>query len=411
MASTAETVAHRMAAPPPATALPYELRSRPPWKRWLGAVLFLAAAFAISVLLREQITRTLFVFFFGAIALTAWYSGLMPSLVVVAASILLTNYYLIEPVGSIRLDADTFVMSLMVSSIAVFISYLTSALASTREALAMHAEQLQEQAGELEAQVEESQMLTEELEATNVELEEVAENAQAANQAKGKFLAVMSHELRTPLNAIIGYADLLHSGVSGPINETQMTQLSRIRASSFHLLDLIQDVLSFSRIEAGREELRLGDIDVQQIVRDALTYVEEECRRKGLVASIAVPEENLVMITDPARLRQILLNLLTNACKFTESGSVHLAVARDREDVTFTVSDTGPGIAQEHLELIFEPFTQVDQSMTRQKGGAGLGLPVSRRLAHLLGGELLVDSVAGRGSTFTLRLPLHARLK
>ena len=383
---------------------------RSPVKRWLAAVIFVLAGLAVSLLLRDYISQAVFVFFFGAIALSAWFSGLAPALFATIVSLLLANYFLVEPRGVVSITPDVIVMMLALGSMATFISWLTNSLEESKDALAMHAEQLEEQARELEAQMEESQMLTEELEATSVEMEEAAVRAEAASRAKTDFLAVMSHELRTPLNAIVGYSDLLQTGVSGPLTETQRTQLSRIRSSSFHLLDLIQDVLSFSRIEAGREELRIADVEVQQLARDAHSYIEQQCMEKGLQQVVRVPEERVVMITDPAKVRQILLNLLNNACKFTDSGTVDLLVSREGEDVLFAVKDTGPGVAREHLEMIFEPFTQVDQSTTRQKGGAGLGLPVSRRLAHLLGGELLVDSELGKGSTFTLRLPIRARL-
>jgi signal transduction histidine kinase len=379
-------------------------------KRWLAAVIFVAGALGLSLLLRPFIEQTIFVFFFFAITLTAWYSGLVPGLAVTILALLSTNYFLVEPYGAFRINETTLIMFVTLGGTAAFISWLTDTLTKTREMLADQADALEEQARELELQMQESQMLTEELAIANTELEESVTRAQAASRAKTDFLAVMSHELRTPLNAIVGYSDLLQTGVSGPLTETQKTHLSRIRSSSFHLLDIIQDVLSFSRIEAGREELRIGDVNVQQLVREVNSYVEQQSVTKGVVQRLVLPADPIVMITDPAKVKQILLNLLNNASKFTDSGSIVLEVRRDHDDVIFKVVDTGPGIAREHLELIFEPFTQVDQSMTRQKGGAGLGLPVSRRLAHLLGGELLVESVPGDGSTFTLRLPVHARL-
>ena len=386
-------------------------RPRSNVKRWGVAFIALLGALALSLLFRDFISRSVFVFFFGAIMVSAWYSGLIASLFVTALSLLAANYFLVDPIGSFHVTPESLTMSFVLASMAVFISWLTSSLEESRDVLTMHAEQLEEQARELEAQMEESQMLTEELEATNAELEDTATRAEAASRAKTDFLAVMSHELRTPLNAIVGYSDLLQTGVSGPLTDTQRTHLSRIRSSSFHLLDLIQDVLSFSRIEAGREELRISDVDVSHLASDAHSYIERQCAEKGILQEAKIPSERLVMITDPAKVRQILLNLLNNACKFTDSGKVELIVNRDGDDIVFEVKDTGPGIAREHLQMIFEPFTQVDQSTTRQKGGAGLGLPVSRRLAHLLGGELLVESTPGAGSKFTLRLPIRARLK
>jgi signal transduction histidine kinase len=408
MASTAEHVIG--AADPPLVENRVAARHRGLVRRWLGAALFGAAAFVITLVFRDFVSQTIFVFFFGAVALTAWYSGLVPSLFVLVAGLVSTNFFLVEPFGGLRLDAPTVISMTFLMLVGILIAWLTDALTMTRSALSDRTEQLQSQAIELEAQYEESQMLTEELESSNVELAETVERAELASRAKTDFLAVMSHELRTPLNAIVGYSDLLQTGVSGPLTDTQKTHLSRIRSSSFHLLDLIQDVLSFSRIEAGREQLRLGDVELQQLARDAFNYIEQQCSMKGLSPVLEMPSDRVVLVTDPAKVRQILLNLLNNACKFTDEGTVALRIENTFDDVFFHVSDSGPGVAPEHLELIFEPFTQVDQSTTRVKGGAGLGLPVSRRLAHLLGGELNVQSTVGKGSTFTLRLPIRTRL-
>jgi signal transduction histidine kinase len=188
----------------------------------------------------------------------------------------------------------------------------------------------------------------------------------------------------------------------------QKTHLDRIRASSWHLLDLIQDVLSFARVEAGHETLRLADIDAVELARDAVAYVAPSAANKGLDLDAHLPAAPLVIITDPAKLRQILLNLLTNAVKFTETGTITLRLTELGDEFEFEVTDSGRGIDPDHHDLIFEPFRQVDQSSTRDKGGVGLGLPVSRRLAHLMGGLLMVSSKPGEGATFSLRLPRTA---
>ena len=411
MASTVDTIRSTVPAALIRRARSFVPRPRSVLHRWLVALLAVAVALVISLLLRAYIERTVFVFFFLAITVAAWYSGLAPGLVAAAISLLATDYWLVQPIGRLVLDGDKLVMFLALGGTAAFISWLTNSLAETRATLALHAEQLEEQAGELEMQMEETQKLSTELESSNIELVRSAQQAQIANQAKTDFLAVMSHELRTPLNAIIGYVDLLHSEVSGPMTDTQQSQLARIRSSSFHLLDLIQDILSFSRIEAGREELQISEFDVVQLAHDVRGYVAPQCEQKGIEHRLRLPAPSFSMRSDYSKLKQILINLLGNACKFTDHGFVELVIERVRDDVVFTVSDTGPGISPEHLQMIFEPFTQVDQSKTRLKGGTGLGLSVARRLAHLLGGELQVLSKPGRGSTFTVQLPLQPSLE
>jgi signal transduction histidine kinase len=232
--------------------------------------------------------------------------------------------------------------------------------------------------------------------------------AELASSAKSDFLAVMSHELRTPLNAIIGYVSLLADGIPGPVNSAQRAQLDRVKSSSMHLLALIEQILSLSRIEARREDLQLEQIDIRTVVADSIALVEPLLVSKGLTIESDIAAEPNILETDVTKLRQILLNLLSNACKFTQTGCVRCQVRRDANAVTIAVSDTGSGIPSEDLPHVFDAFWQGRRFERDRPAGAGLGLSVSRRLAQLLGGDLSVVSSLGQGSTFTLRLPRAA---
>jgi len=231
------------------------------------------------------------------------------------------------------------------------------------------------------------------------------ELAQEASRAKSNFLAVMSHELRTPLTAILGYSALLEDEIVGPLNEQQREQIRRMRESGRHLLGLIDQILSLSRIEAGRERVDARALDAAKLLRDVATMVRPLAIRGGLTLELEVPEAPVEMHSDAGKIRQILLNLASNAIKFTERGGVHMRLCNDGEIVEFHVADTGPGIPLEDRERIFHPFEQLEQGMTRAKGGTGLGLSVSLELARLLGGEIGLESEPGCGSTFILRLP------
>jgi signal transduction histidine kinase len=238
------------------------------------------------------------------------------------------------------------------------------------------------------------------------EAERARVEAEAASRAKSDFLATMSHELRTPLNAIIGYTNLLADGIPEPVSEGQRTQLARVNASARHLLELIDEVLTLSRLEAGREVMVPRDVVVADVLDQAAVMIEPMANARRLRLDVHRPSPSLRIETDAGKLRQILLNLLTNAVKFTDEGGIVLSAAEDGDaTVVFQVRDSGIGIAPEHQQQIFESFWQVQQTMTRRVGGAGLGLNVAQQLAKLLGGEVTVESALGKGSTFTVRLP------
>lgn len=231
------------------------------------------------------------------------------------------------------------------------------------------------------------------------------EKAEAGSRAKSEFLAVMSHELRTPLNAIMGYTDLLLAEVTGEINDRQRDQLERIDSSSQHLLEIVEEILTYARVDAGREEVHLGSTDLGALVQEVSAMIRPLAQRKNLDFDVEVPEHVDPVRTDAGKVRQILINLLSNAVKFTESGKVGFSLEPGKDADLFRVSDSGPGISGENLERIFEPFWQVEQSSSRAVGGTGLGLSVAQQLAGLLGGELTVESELGEGTRFTLRLP------
>ena len=232
------------------------------------------------------------------------------------------------------------------------------------------------------------------------------DEAQRANRAKNDFLAVMSHELRTPLNAIIGYGSMLRDGIPDPPTPSQRQQVERIGASAKHLLALIDEVLTLSRMELGRERITPTAVGVCSLVEEAAAMMEPEARKKGLALRVSMPPQEIMMVTDAGKLRQALVNLLGNAVKFTDIGGVFISAHTDLDgdEIVFEVEDTGIGIADEHLPLVFDAFWQVDQASTRRVGGTGLGLHVTRRLAHLLGGDVSVRSVVGKGSCFTIRV-------
>jgi PAS domain S-box-containing protein len=231
------------------------------------------------------------------------------------------------------------------------------------------------------------------------------EEALRASATKTEFLAVMSHELRTPLNAIMGYSDLLLLGIPVPTPPASQKQVQRIRLAATHLLQMIDEILTHSRIEAGEETLDIGVTEVCALLRETVEMVEPLAETKLLRLECETPDYEVPAMLDARKVRQIVLNLLGNAVKFTHSGTIRLHVAAEGEHITITVQDTGIGIAPHNLERIFEPFWQVEQGRARCNEGTGLGLNVALRLARLMDGDIHVSSREGEGTRFVLLLP------
>lgn len=234
---------------------------------------------------------------------------------------------------------------------------------------------------------------------------ELLERAQAADRAKSRFLATVSHELRTPLTALAGYEELLADQVIGPLSDSQLDVLERMRSVTNHLAAVIEEVLAFSSLDEGRETIRPTDFLAADLVRATAAVVEPLARQKQLAFQYVVPDLPIRMTSDIDKIRQILVNLVGNAVKFTDHGEVALVLSRRNADVIFKVTDTGIGIAKRDFERLFKPFAQLDTTLTRRHGGTGLGLYISRGLAELLGGKVEVESELGKGSSFTLVLP------
>jgi PAS domain S-box-containing protein len=229
--------------------------------------------------------------------------------------------------------------------------------------------------------------------------------ADNANRAKSEFLAAMSHDLRTPLNAIGGYADLVKDGLYGPVTEAQITAMQRIRRAEDHLLTLINDILSYAKIEAGRLTIAVTDVSVNELLTELRLLIAPQVAAQGLRYEFQPSAPDVRVRADRERATQILLNLLTNAVKFTIDGTISVDFDTTADDGFIRVRDTGPGIAPDRVATIFDPFVQVGRFGEPRKEGVGLGLAISRELARAMGGDLTAVSELGRGSTFTVRLP------
>ena len=247
---------------------------------------------------------------------------------------------------------------------------------------------------------------TSELAERNTRLEWQSRELEKASRLKSEFLANMSHELRTPINALLGYTALMQERIYGDLTEKQHTALEKIRGASRHLLELINDILDLSKIEAGKMQVHLEDVRLQEIGVEVSQTVEPMVSSKGLRFVRDLEPELPAIRTDRTKIRQIVLNLLSNAIKFTHEGSITLRVAGSGSMVRITVQDTGIGISPDNLQSIFEEFRQVDGSHTREYGGTGLGLSITKKLIDLLGGRITVASAPGKGSSFNVELPV-----
>ncbi len=242
------------------------------------------------------------------------------------------------------------------------------------------------------------------------ELAVARDEALLASKTKSEFLANMSHELRTPLNAIIGYSELLEEEFADANDPRTVSDLKHISDAGKHLLTLINDILDLSKIEAGKMKLELSKVEVCTLIDEVMSTVQPLAKRNGNRLSVNCQAEVTTLRSDPLRLKQVLLNLLSNACKFTENGRIDLeihTVTRDQRPwVDFAIHDTGIGLSAEQIKQLFQDFVQVDSSPTRKYGGTGLGLAISRRICQMMGGDISIESTPGEGSTFTIHLPL-----
>jgi signal transduction histidine kinase len=358
-----------------------------PVVRYAFAVGVCGLALVAASTFQTVMPHTLLGFFYGAVAISAYYGGLGPGLLTTVLSVVTVDYLMTTtPVG---------LSSLAPRDLGPLISFgIVAALMSTLSGVLYAARDRAERRGV------ELALRTEEAESARLAAEQ-------ANRAKTEFLAVMSHELRTPLNAIAGYTELIDMGLRGPVTELQHADLARLRRSQRYLLALINDLLNLARIEAGHVDIKMDDVPLAEMLRGVEALVAPQMRAKQLTFDYVACGSALTARADIEKVRQVLLNLLSNAIKFTDSGG-RITVACEALDgfAVVRVRDTGRGIPADKLELIFEPFVQVDQQLTRTQEGAGLGLAISRDLAVAMGGDLVAASEVGVGSTFTLTLPL-----
>ncbi|RPI55783.1 MAG: PAS domain S-box protein, partial [Deltaproteobacteria bacterium] len=282
------------------------------------------------------------------------------------------------------------------------------------EKLAKYREHLEDLVKERTAELEKSQQTliklvkdlkntTEKLKDTNIRLKEL-------DHIKSVFLASMSHELRTPLNSIIGFTGIMLMGLPGDLNDEQKKQLTIVKNSADHLLSLINDVLDISKIEAGKVEFSLKEFKLKDTVREVIETISSSAGEKGLELVMDVSED-IMLFSDSKRVKQILINIAGNAVKFTDKGSIRIeAKTKGSQDLEITITDTGIGINEEDMSRLFQPFQQINAALTKKFEGTGLGLYISQKLAAIMGGHISVKSEYGKGSEFSIVLPLRSRI-
>jgi len=252
--------------------------------------------------------------------------------------------------------------------------------------------------------------LFEEVQARTRELAKTVEDLEIASQHKSQFVANMSHELRTPLAAILGYAELMQEGFYEPLGQKSLDALTRIRSNGKHLLGLINTVLDIAKIESGQFTLNMSEYAIESVVETVRSATESLAQNKKLALKTEVAKSLPVGLGDEQRLTQVLLNLVGNAIKFTDTGEVRVTAKAVNGHLNISVVDTGPGIPEEHQARIFEQFHQVDSSNTKAKGGTGLGLAIAKQIAEMHGGRIWVESTVGKGSTFQMEIPARAEV-
>jgi len=254
----------------------------------------------------------------------------------------------------------------------------------------------------------ENARLFEEVQERTRELAHTVEELEIASQHKSQFVANMSHELRTPLAAILGYAELMQEGFYEPLGQKSLDALTRIRSNSKHLLGLINTVLDIAKIESGQFTLNMAEYAIESIVETVRSATESLAQNKKLTLKTEVMKSLPIGLGDEQRLTQVLLNLVGNAIKFTDTGEVRVTARVVSSHFAISVTDTGPGIPEEHQARIFEQFHQVDSSNTKAKGGTGLGLAIAKQIVEMHGGRIWVESALGKGSTFQMEIPTSA---